>query len=808
MFILRDYGMGDIYIYMIVALTLLAIADLIVGVSNDAVNFLNSAIGSKAVSFRTIMVVASIGVACGALFSSGMMEVARKGIFNPGAFYFNEIMVIFMAVMITDIILLDFFNSLGMPTSTTVSIVFELFGAAVCMALIKIYSADDSISTIFNYINTKQATTIILGIFLSVLVAFTIGAIVQFITRVLVTFKYKEKAPWVSFVFGGIALAAITYFILIKGLKGTEFSHKVIKTIYEGDTSTMLAALNDFFNSSYNSMEALLKGKKGLINITTNANSSTVGLTIRGLLEQYLLLIAFVSFLIWTAISALLTTVLKQNIYQVVIIVGTFALALAFAGNDLVNFIGVPIAALQSYDYWIASGVAADALPMDGLAGKVETNPLFLFLAGLIMVLTLWFSKKARRVIKTSIDLSRQDEGDERFEPNFVSRYLVRSAINMNKTFIRILSKEKHQELNKKFEKPVLAVSKIKQEELPAFDMVRAAINLVVASILISIATSYKLPLSTTYVTFMVAMGTSLADRAWGAESAVYRVAGVLNVIAGWFFTALIAFIVSAIFACFIYYGGMLAIGVLLLVAITLLTKNYVSHTKKAKEEKTESKLKKATSTTINGIIDESSQNISEFLTRSTSVYKNAVEGLAIQDLSKLKKSRKTVDKLNNEIDELRDNIFYFIKSLDDTNIGASKFYINILDHLQNMAQSLDNVARSGYKHVNNNHKKLRFNQIKELKEVEQQIQTLFSKVKETFDNKDYSNILDLIDEKQLLINDVSNRIEKQVERTRGDESSPKNTALFFKLLLETKELVTVSMELLELYYSQSKKEI
>ncbi len=443
--------MDNIYFLMIVALAFLAIADLIVGVSNDAVNFLNSAIGSKAISFRTIMIVASLGIACGALFSSGLMEVARKGIFVPSEFMFSEIIIIFMAVMITDILLLDFFNTLGMPTSTTVSIVFKLLGAAVAMALIKIGADDGSFSDVLNYINSIKATEIILGILLSVVIAFSVGAIVQYVSLALLSFNFEKKAKWVGAVFGGIALSAITYFIFVKGPQGSDF---------------------------YPEIEPLIEGRTVLI-------------------------VTF-SFIIWSLLSYLVITVFKQNIYKLIIAVGTFALALAFAGNDLVNFIGVPIAAWQSYEAWVASGMPATEFAMDVLDDKVPTPTFFLLIAGLIMVLTLWFSSKAKKVVKTSIDLSSQEATQERFSPNFLSRNLVRFTLLASKYSSTVIPDSIQKKIDKQFVKPFIALPRGKIHDLPAFDLVRAAVNLMVASMLISIASSMKLPLSTTYVTFMV----------------------------------------------------------------------------------------------------------------------------------------------------------------------------------------------------------------------------------------------------------------------------------------------------------------
>ncbi|MEO0901756.1 MAG: inorganic phosphate transporter, partial [Bacteroidota bacterium] len=370
--------MGEnIYIFMVIALAILAITDLVVGVSNDAVNFLNSAIGSKAISFRTIMIVASVGIAFGAMSSSGMMEVARKGIFNPDEFVFAEIMFIFMAVMITDILLLDFFNTLGMPTSTTVSIVFELLGASVAISLIKIIKIDGGFSDLGAYINTDKAAQIIFGILLSVFIAFTIGAVVQFISRLLISFDYKNKSKWVEAIFGGLAISAIEYFILVKGLKSAD--------LFNG-------ALTDFAAS-----------RTGLFTLA--------------------------NFIVWTLVSWVLAHFFNKNIYRLVIGLGTFALAMAFAGNDLVNFIGVPIAALQSFQDWSVSGIDPLQFEMSGLSAAVRTPTLLLLLSGGIMVITLWFSSKAKSVVKTSVDLSRQDEGEERFQPNFLSRQIVKFSI-------------------------------------------------------------------------------------------------------------------------------------------------------------------------------------------------------------------------------------------------------------------------------------------------------------------------------------------------------------------------------------------
>ncbi len=750
--------MDNIYLLMLIALAVLAIADLVVGVSNDAVNFLNSAVGSKAISFRTIMIVASIGIAFGAIFSSGMMEVARKGIFNPGEFMFNEIMFIFMAVMITDILLLDFFNTLGMPTSTTVSIVFELLGAAVAMSMLKIWGDGGDFSDVVNYINTSKALQIIMGILLSVVFAFSIGAIVQWISRLLLSHDFEKKAKWIGALFGGVALSAITYFILMKGIKGTTYAGQSI----------------DFMG----------------------------GLTIKDYLEANVWSIILINFVLWSFLSYIISVFARINIYKVIIGIGTFALALAFAGNDLVNFIGVPIAAYQSYEAWVVSGIPATDFGMQVLATKVPTPTLLLFLSGMIMVVTLWFSKKARYVADTEINLSREGEAKERFQPNILSRAIVRTSVTLSKASA-ILPSSVAQKIDAQFNRPTIVLSKEKSHEMPAFDMVRAAVNLMVAGILISIATSYKLPLSTTYVTFMVAMGTSLADRAWGAESAVYRVAGVLNVVGGWFGTAIVAFIASGVILTLISFGKGTAIAVLLLVAILLLVRNFISYNKKSREIKAEDSVRKAESSSVQGVIEESAANISNVVKRTNKIYTNTINGLARQDLDQLKKNKKQVSKLTSEIDELRDNLFYFIKNLDETSVGASDFYINILDYLTDITQSMTYITKISHKHVNNNHKKLKYNQIKELKQLNIELEELFNTTKNAFDKRSFEEIGLVLVNKQNLFNLVSDKIHKQVTRTRTEESSPKNTTLYFSLLLETKDLITGTVNLLELYFHQ-----
>ena len=746
--------MDQIYIIMLIVLAALAIIDLVVGVSNDAVNFLNSAIGSKAISFKTTMVVASLGVLVGALFSSGMMEIARSGIFVPSMFSFNDVMIIFLAVMISDILLLDVFNSMGLPTSTTVSIIFELLGAAVCLAIYKIYTNEDDFSTLGSYINTKKASEIVYSILLSVALSFSIGGLVQYLSRLIFTFHYEKKLKYFGSIFGGIAITAITFFILIKGLKGVSFISK----------------------DQYNWIK-----------------------------ENQLMILGF-NFIFFTILSQVLSSVFKINILRVIIIIGTFALALAFAGNDLVNFIGVPIAAFNSYEIFQTSGVSGDVFMMGALADDNIVAPFyFLLLAGLVMVITLWTSKKAKSVIETGVNLSRQGDGVEKFAPNSASRFIVRTAVYIGEGLNYFLPKKIQIHIDKRFEK-VEKKSKNSDDE-PAFDMVRASVNLMVASILISIGTSMKLPLSTTYVTFMVAMGSSFADRAWDRESAVYRIAGVFNVIGGWFFTAIVAFIMSFIIAYVLKIGEVFAfVGLILLLAI-LLYRSARKHKIKVQEEEEIKSLRKEDVGSIKEMINESSSQISKVLRKTNSLYSNVIDNLGLQDLNGLKENKKSLKKLEKEIDELKSNVFYFIKNLDDNSVEASKFYILILGYLQDMVQSIEFITSNSYSHVNNNHKKLKFNQIRDLKSVDTQLHGLFSRIEESFNTGDFSRLDEVLKEKSVFLDTVSELITKQINRIRTTETSPKNSKLYFSLLLETNDLIKSIMNLLELFKEFNKED-
>lgn len=737
---------------MIFALAVLAVVDLVVGVSNDAVNFLNSAIGSKAISFKKIMIIASLGIFVGAVFSSGMMEVARKGIFVPGEFYFDEIMFIFMAVMIGDILLLDFFNTLGMPTSTTVSIVFNLLGAAVVMALIKIGMSDtETIADLSSYINTKKAKEIISGILLSVVISFSIGMIVQWLSRLVFTFQYEKKVKNFGFVFAGICLTAIGYFIFFKGLKGTP---------YYSDIKDFLA-------------------ENGV-------------------------LVVGIMFAFWTILMLILDKMFKVNVLIIVIAIGTFGLALAFAGNDLVNFIGVPMAAWHSYEAWSISGIPASEFSMEVLSKKVPTEPTLLFIAGGIMVATLWLSKKARTVADTEINLSRQGDGNERFQPNLLSKSIVKGSTKLVEVLSAVLPGSVQTKITNSFQTPAIEISEEKAKELPAFDMIRASINLAVAGILISIATSMKLPLSTTYVTFMVAMGTSLADRAWGRESAVYRVAGVINVIGGWFFTAFSAFIFAGILTYVIYMGKGPAIAILLLFAGALIVRNYLNHKKKANAQVDHTSLKKSASQTVQGIIEESADNVAKSIYRTNNIYRGVVEGLSAQDTSILKKMRKRVSKFDDEVETLRNHLFYFIKNLDETSVRGSNFYIMILANLTDMVQSLEFITKKSFKHIDNNHKPLSKGQVEDLNSIQSALNLMLVDVEKAFESKSFADLDKCLEKESEILELISDKIDAQISRTRKEEVSPKNTTLYFNLLLESKDLVKGVMRLVQEYHSSS----
>ncbi|MBE8719490.1 inorganic phosphate transporter [Sphingobacterium pedocola] len=738
------------YLFLIIlTLIVLAIIDLMVGVSNDAVNFLNSAIGSKAMPFKTIMIVASIGIICGAVFSSGMMEIARSGIYVPGQFSFYDVMVIFLAVMIIDVILLDVFNYFGLPTSTTVSIVFELLGAAVCLGMYKIISEGAAWNTLSNYINTEKATEIVSSILLSVLLSFTVGMIVQYISRLIFTFQFEKKIKTVGVLFGGITLTAISYFILIKGLKGVTFISE---------------------------------------NTRNWINSHEVNLLIG-------------SFFLFTLTSFILTR-LNINILKLIIGVGTFALALSFAGNDLVNFIGVPVAAIQSIDIFRAGGTDPNTYMMAAMGSDNIVAPVWILLvAGIIMVITLWTSKKAKTVIETEMSLTNQDAGVDRFKSNALARQIVRSFINFGNIISYVMPRTLQARLDKQFDNPLEKGIKKKSGDEPMFDMVRASVNLMVASSLIALGTSMKLPLSTTYVTFMVAMGTAFADRAWGRESAVYRVSGVFHVVGGWFITAGCAFAGAFILAYLLKIGGIITFVLAIILLTVFLYRNSKSHGRKVKEQSARKlQLEKKDIQTLQQVTEASANQISEIITKTNILYKDVIEGLINQDLVTLNADKKLVKKLQKDLNSTNSSLYDFIRNLDDSSVKGSRYYIQSLGYLQDIVENLGVITSNIYDHVDNNHKPLKINQAKDLKYIVEKLGQWYSKINDVYKRQDFSKIDDIIEER-LELQDINNQfLDRQIERIRTSENSPKNSKLYFSILLETNELISSTFKLIRLH--------
>ncbi len=735
--------METFYIFVVVVLFILAVSDLVVGVSNDAVNFLNSAIGSKAASFRVIMLIASMGVLIGATFSGGMMEVARKGVMHPEQFFFAEIMLIFLAVMMTDIILLDFYNTFGLPTSTTVSIVFELLGASVAIATIKILNLGQSIGEMGTYINSAKALAIIAGILISVVVAFASGALVQYLTRILFSYNLAKTYRRYGGIFGGLALSFILYFMLIKGAKGATFmSDQNIQWIVD---------------------------------------------------HTWLMLL--INFVGWTAILQLLIWFTKVNILKIIVLAGTFSLAMAFAANDLVNFIGVPLAGLESLKSWLADGGGdPNGMLMGVLQGPVKTPTLFLLIAGLVMVGTLYLSRKARSVTKTTIDLSRQDAGSERFEATAFSRAIVRHSRNVNKATQNILPKRLLGAIEKRFDR-----SGISKKDQTSFDLIRASINLLVAAVLIAFGTSLKLPLSTTYVTFMVAMGTSLADRAWGRDSAVYRITGVVVVIAGWFVTAFLAFVSSFIMAYLLHYGGLVAIFGLISLAIFLIIRSKLIHRRREKKELKED-AENAEGDKELTEMERRTKQIFDIIRQYDDLYRNIIIGLGEEKRKKLMKVNSQLADLNAEIKKMKLKIPQTIRSISEDHLESGHYYIQLLDYLSETAYNLTFIARPALEHVQNNHQELNKIQYENLGALSNEISRLLGKVIDYATHlkpesmKDISN---LQDQTVALIDQIEAR---HLKRIKTEQISTRNSVLYIGILRETRNFVLFMNNLARAY--------
>ncbi|RLD93758.1 MAG: phosphate permease [Bacteroidetes bacterium] len=728
------------YILIVGVLFLLAISDLIVGVSNDAVNFLNSAIGSKAAPFKIILAIAAAGVLVGAVFSNGMMEVARKGIFNPEFFGFNEIMIIFLAVMLTDILLLDFFNTIGLPTSTTVSIVFELLGASVAVSIYKVTRAVDGIHKVSDFINVESSVMIIVGIFLSVVIAFSVGMIVQWFVRLAFSFNVKKTFKYWTGVWGGFAITAILFFLLIKGAKGSTLI-----------SAEMLASIKE------NTVRALL-----------------------------------ISFVGWTLLFQLLTMFTRVNVMKITVLVGTFALAMAFAGNDLVNFIGVPLAGFESFKAFMASGSGdPSGFMMTALQEKVNTPIYFLIAAGLIMVLTLRFSKKAKSVTATSLDLSRQGEGSERFASSSLARFLVRRAVETSNVVARITPPKVVRFVQGRFDEELN--QDVKDPKM-AFDLVRASVNLVVASILIAIGTSLKLPLSTTYVTFMVAMGTSLADGAWGRESAVYRITGVLTVIGGWFFTAFIAFLASFLIASLIFFGKFPVILILIALSIFILLRTHAFHKRRAeKQARVDSEYSKATKEVLKSCDNEVKSTVNKVSKILHMTYTNLLK----EEHKELKKLRKEAKSLNKEIKVIREGIPDTLRKFEETELETGHHYVQVVAYLKEMSNSVLHVVQPAYNHLDNNHA-MDKEQLETLKDFDEKSGVFFDFVITILKNRKFDSFDELVKRRDEMINMANEILVQRIKILKRTQKGVKISVTYMEMLSETKNLFLNAVHLVK----------
>jgi phosphate/sulfate permease len=739
----------EIYFAAIVILAALAVSDLIVGVSNDAVNFLNSAIGSRVAPRHIVMIIASLGMLAGVLFSKGMMEVARKGIFHPEFFTMPELMIIFLAVMLTDVLLLDLYNTFGLPTSTTVSIVFELLGAAVAVSLIKVSQASEGFASLVKYINTAKALAIISGILLSVVVAFICGAVIQFLSRLLFTFDFAKRLKRYGAIWGGLALASITYFILIKGAKGS--------AVITPETQAWIQA---------------------------NA-----------------WLILFFIFLACAGILQLLMWFSRVNILKPIVLIGTFALAMAFAANDLVNFIGVPLAGLSSYQ---AAGASSNPLAatMDALQKATPSHTLLLLIAGIIMAITLWISRKARTVTYTEINLGRQEEGHERFGSSPLARSVVRMVTALGQGVRKVLPNPVIKKLNGRFDMaPDKTDAKASLDsDKPAFDLVRASVNLMVASALISFATSLKLPLSTTYVTFMVAMGSSFSDRAWDRDSAVFRVTGVLTVIGGWFLTALMAFTVSAVFAFAIFYLKALAVIVILGLAVFFIIRTQYVHKNREKEAKEYEVFNLKKVKDGNYAVETTFEHVGIFLQEVAKNLNLVYEGLAAQNRQTLKIVRKETKKIQTWANIIVANVFKTLRLLEQEEVTTTHKYPQSISVLQEIAECHRDFIMRAYNHINNNHKGLLSVQLEELKKVKNCILNLLEKTSDALMKKQIPDFESINRDKQKLNRMIAEFDKNQVKRIQDNSSKTRLSILFYGFTRDSKIIADQTFNLLKIF--------
>lgn len=737
--------METIYFGFVVFLFVLAIFDLMVGVSNDAVNFLQSAIGAKVAKFKTILTIAAIGIFAGAAMSNGMMEVARNGVFHPSFFSFQDVMFIFLAVMASDIVLLDIFNTLGMPTSTTVSMVFELLGGTFALALMKV--AGDPSLHVADLMNTSKALTMIMAIFVSVAIAFVVGAFVQYISRTLFTFVYRNNSlKWKIGIFGGLAFTAIIYFMLIKGL---------------GNVSFISDAAHEWIN--------------------------THSWTICG--------ICFVV----TAVLSQVLFALKVNVFKILVLTGTFALAMAFAGNDLVNFIGVPLAGYSSFqDYSANAGGDAAGYMMDSLNGPAHTPVLFLIAAGLIMVISLATSKKAFNVVKTSVDLARQDAGDEMFGSSKMARVLVRFSTNTASALSELVPNGVKRWFAKRFDNENVVLP-----QGAAFDEIRATVNLVVSSLLIALGTSLTLPLSTTYVTFMVAMGSSLADKAWGRESAVFRITGVISVIGGWFITAGAAFILCFLVALAMSLGGLTMASILIALSIVLLVRSNIKYKKKQAEEKGDVIFNHMITSednaeTLRLLTQHIRQGQSQFLDFVNVNYLNVTEGFISEDLSRLQKAESAMRKERQELKQRRRKEMLGLRRIDPgVAIEKSTWFHLGVNSCEDMLYSLRRICDPCEEHIDNSFVPLEKDRIKEFLPLRDTLLYLLKRAVVVISTENYTDSDKLREQCEEFKSCLSSTRQGQIERMQTSKENITVSYVYLNLLQETHEIASSLQHLL-----------
>ena len=740
--------METIYLGIVIFLFMLAVFDLLVGVSNDAVNFMNSAVGAKVANFKTIVIVAAIGVFAGAVLSNGMMDIARHGIFQPVNFSFYEIMCILLAVMVTDVVLLDVFNTLGLPTSTTVSMVFELLGGTFILAILKIVGDETGLLTLGDMMNTEKALSVIMGIFLSVAIAFIAGTFVQYISRLIFSFNYKKNLSWTIGIFGGIAVTSLSYFMLIKGLKSAPFM-----------TPESLAWISE------------------------NTTLLVVG-----------------CFITFTLLMQILHWC-RVNVFKIIVLLGTFSLALAFAGNDLVNFIGVPLAGFSAYTDYVANsnGVGIHDFMMTSLMSSAKTPAIFLFASGLIMVYALATSKKAKNVIKTSVDLARQEEGDEMFGSSALARTIVRRANNINDFLKRVIPVGMRRWIDSRFNKDEVIL-----ENGAAFDLVRAAVNLVLSGLLIIIGTTMKLPLSTTYVTCIVAMGTSLADRAWSRDSAVYRITGMLSVIGGWFITAFVAFTICALVTFIMFYTSFVGMFIFIVVAVVLLVRSNIKYSKKEKAEQQDDIFKRMmASKDKNEILALLRQHVKEtltsYITFSEDTYVKVTDGFIHEDLKSLRKAMNATDDQKKMLKKRRRKELLGLRRIPIT-IAIEK---NTWFHLgsnscEEMLYCLKRICEPCKEHVDNNFNPISKDCVTEFLPVREELCRLMERTRTAIENNNYEEADDILAKGDALKNSISSLRKQMMNRMQeADNASLKASMVYLNILQESQELVSIWRHLL-----------